>query len=69
MRPEHLPILLILFERGYYINIFGSHFIYFLGGGSRARAKAKGGWFKGKGEGWVVQGQGRRWFKGKYWGN
>ena len=37
----------------------------FPGGSSRAGQGECRGRFKGKGEGWMVQGQGLRWFKGK----
>ena len=55
--PEGLPVLLILFERGCYINILGSYFISWRGFKGRVNAegglkvKTKVGRFKSKGEG------------------
>ena len=42
MGPKGLLVLLILFEGGYYINILGSHFIYFFGGGFKGKANVEG---------------------------
>ena len=63
MGPEGLLVLLILFEGGYHVSILGSHL--FPRGCSRAGQGECKGRFKGKGEGWVVQRQELRRFKGK----